>query len=430
MREVGPLSLSQVICMSWSWVRFSIPLWMALISAIPSVFANQTAESAQAPARSNAPQVTTQATCGQACMYHKANDNITIQVLYLINKVKEIEVEESEDKIRIATGAICNDSMEVIACKNRYKAFQAFALLQLRQAMGRNEDMMAKLTHGRQVDGSVSGQYTGFTVDEKLTPYTPDVPTLAELQKAFEKSPAEKKIYTQKQLKKWSESLVLSNPKANLIEFNKKPVVGNPHSSGQKNGYSLTMEAKDASGKSIPISKREEKLYDRAYSEVKKVADEVTDRKADPNHGVQVIAPKEILGKGQGKESADEISYRAYTNARSLVIDKVNQDSKKDLTERRPAQKPEVKTASPKSRNQGDDKIAAQDLKKSEEKSSEKPAVQPGEKGVALKKEPVQRKIAKDDEKISQPEHIQNSRYIRYDPKDVLDAIEDNTQPE
>jgi len=388
---------------------------MALIAAIPTSFASSIAENAPSAPKAKASQVTTEATCGLACIYHKANDNITIQVLYLINKVKEIDAEQSEEKIRIATGAICPTSMEIIDCKNRYKGFQAFSLLQLRQAMGRNEDMLAKLTHGRQADGTVSGNYIGFAVDEKAEPYTPDVPTLAALQKSFEKtSPENQKVYTPKQLKRWSENLILSNPKANLIEFRKKPVVGNPHQSAKNGGYSLTMEEKDRAGNSAPISKREEKIYDRSYTEVKKVSDQITDRKANPNEGTKVISPKEILGKGEGKESADEISYRAYTQARSLVIDKVNQDSKKDVAERKPAQKPDPQAIAKKS--------VLQPVGQTSEKKLEK--------GVELKKEPVQRKIAKDDEKIAKPESIKNSRYIRYDPKDALDAIEDSTQPE
>jgi len=394
-------------------MRWVLPLVLAIFGGATQAFSGTFA----APdSNSKAPQVTTEATCGLACQYHKANDNITIQVLYLINKVKQIEVEEDEAKIRTATGALCKGVADVVDCKNRYKAFQAFALLQLRQSLGRNEDTLAKLTHGRQADGSVSGTFIGFAIDEKSDPYTPDVPTLAELQTQFEAGKYSKKKYTQKQLKKWSEELVLSNPKAQLIEFKKQSVEGNPHSTDKKSGYQLTMEEKDKSGKSLPISKREEKIYDRALKEVEKVRDQMTDRNADPNDGTVLISPKEILGKGDGKESADEISYKAYTDARSLVIDKVNQDSKKESTSRKPAQTPEKKV-----------------VKKSDSKESESPdpssGEKPAERGVAVKKEFVQRRIAKDDEKISKPENIKNSRYIRYDVKDMMDSIEESTAP-
>lgn len=424
MREDQKLSLFQNMTFAYAWLRIMLPCMLTFLMSIPTSFGGTFA----APTgTSKASQVTSEATCGLACQYHKANDNITIQVLYLINKVKQIEIEEDEAKIRTATGAICKNVGDVVDCKNRYKAFQAFALLQLRQSLGRNEDTLAKLTHGRQADGTVNGSFIGFATNEKTEPYTPDVPTLAELQKQFEAGKSNKKQISQKDLKKWSEELILSNPKAGLIEFRKKSVEGNPHSADKKSGYQLTMEQKDKAGKSIPISKREEKIYDRALKEVEKVRDQLTDRNADPNDGTVVISPKEVLGKGDGKESADEISYKAYTDARSLVIDKVNQDSKKELTERKPAQKPEKKAE-----KQSDGKVlaksekdAGKDSKDAESPSSEKPT----EKGVAVKKEFVQRRIAKDDEKIAQPENIKNSRYIRYDVKDMMDSIEETTEP-
>lgn len=398
---------------------FGAALALALLGLSKRAHASSTA--ASVPAAKSGPQI--EADCGLACRYHRANDNITFQALYLVNKVQVVEREmrsddPDENKVRAALGPFCSANAAIEDCVKTYKSFQAVALMRLRQAMGKNEDVLARLTHGRQTDGSVTGEFTGIAREKSGEPYTPDVPTLKELHREFERLKASGKVpkqYSPSDLKNWAQTLVIPNPKATLIEFNPQPVDGNPHTTRDGEGFKLSMKREGPGGADVP-SKADEKAYLRHQAELAKVAGGTVNPQ-DPKVGL--LTPKQVLGDGKGVRSQDEISYEAFSRTRNLILGKVDESMKKD-TVRKPAKtdKKPAKTGKNGKKDDSDKKPAEKMTEKEPDRAID------SEKAVAVEQKAPVYKNYDDDAKIQRPPGSTNSRYIRYDLNQLMKDIE------
>lgn len=359
----------------------------------------------------------TEASCGMACRYHRANDNLTMQALYLVTKISKIDGAEKsgdaskEQEARTSMGAFCRGSdSDLSDCFNRYKSFQRLALLQIRESIGKNEDVIAKLTTGRKADGTVDGTAVTFEANVERQPYIPDVPTLSEMEQAYLQGnlkPSGEK-FTGAEIKKWSEELVRSNPKARYLEFEKESVEGNPYQK-EKTGYSLYRVKGSGSG-AEKTDPKAEKLAQDAMETIKAVAKE---KSFDPK--ASVITPKNL-------RKDDSLSYDAFIQARSVVNSAVQNDvDKKDSVEksRSPAEKKDPKastsgkpspgpTIAPSANNQAVG--ASEDINV---------ARKPSSGGNYTPYEPEQR--------IKRPEGLKNSRYIKYNIHELLTDIETST---
>ena len=313
--------------------------------------------------------------CGVACRYRKANDNLTLQVLYSMNKLKAVQEahkNNNESDVFKALDGFCTtdevSNQKSGECVTRYEKFQGMALLRLRQAMGANEDVIARLTSRRLEDGTFSqdGDMV-YTPDVAETAYTPDVPTLKDLENEFKKSGIVKtpKSYTKSEMKKWSEQLVLQKPTKDFVEFKKETVVANPKS---PNSGKLAIVNRDQNRNEL-VDKRVEKKYrefEKDYKESLDSANTVTGDVLIKDH--KASSPEDL------KRMGDQISIDAFRDARNTIIEKV--ESKPDT---------DVRSVG------------------------------------------TQSKVFNDDYRIQKPKESTNSRYIRYDLETLFKDIEDMT---
>jgi hypothetical protein len=338
----------------------------------------------------------TEATCGMACRYHRANDNLTMQALYLVTKIQKIDDEYRRDPkskaIPVALGGFCETKAEAVGdCIARYKDFQKIALVNIRQAIGTNEDTIARLTSGRKADGTVAGTAVTFASGEKAVPYLPDVPTLQEMEKSYLQGnlkPAGSK-YSRADIQKWSEELVVNDPKTKYLQFFDKPTVGNPYQK-EKSGYSLYMEKRNGEADSRAVG-----VYEKSVKSVQGFIQDAKNGKVED--GTMSVTPLSDKFKDQ-----DSLSYEAFIQSRKVVNSKLEGDLKRgDAAEklRQPANDPDAKTT--------------------KEKDSRDVDVR-----GAVARSPSGAEDHPEDYKIERPAEMKNSRYIRYDLGDLMNDIE------
>ena len=403
---------------------------MAASSSDPGTLNQSVNTAAPAAARPTDGRSETEVTCGIACRYHRANDNLTMQALYLVTKIGKIDEayqkDSSSSEARTALGAFCrSDSEDLDVCFNRYKDFQRVALLNIRQSIGKNEDTIARLTTGRKADGTVDGTVLAFDSGEaKTTPYLPDVPTLSELEQSYIQGrlkPAGSK-YSSAEIQKWSQDLIISNPKAKFIEFNKETVVGNPYQQ-EKTSYSLRMEKRDGSGAPAGPDAEAIRLYEKS---VKTIQDYSTDKTIGGE--TKVIAPSKSLKKD------DKISYDAFIQSRSVVNSKidgdVNRADQDDADRKLASDKTTGKNKDPKEKSSlplataGNAAAVLNPVTNSGDGISRDVRVTTGTSAIRA---PSGIKTYGEDEKVQRPADMKNSRYIKYDINDMLKDIDSAT---
>lgn len=362
----------------------------------------------------------TEATCGMACRYHRANDNLTMQALYLVTKIGKVDdaIQNSrESEARTALGAFCkSDSEEIDACFSRYKDFQRVGLLELRQAIGKNEDTIARLTANRKADGTVEGTAITFESGEAKTPYLPEVPTLSELEESYLKGnlrPNGSK-YSRAEIQKWSQDLVVNNPNARYLQFQGKAAVGNPYQE-EKSSYSLYLEDRDAEGKAAGEDKRAVGLYKKSETTIREFAEDKKKEIADRE--IKVVAPTKNLAKD------DKVTYDAFVQARSVINGKLEADVKRvDQEEKdrriandaQPKPKPSASPSGTPSPVAGANPGASRDVK-----------VTTGNSAIRA---PSAMRTYGPDETVERPKEMKNSRYIKYDLGDLLKDADDLTK--
>ncbi len=400
-------------------MHWSLAFLIFVHFTVATVKAEEPTRSASTAGQISAPKPTakakdwkkeTEASCGMACRYHRANDNLTMQALYLVTKIKKIQDAETsgnatkEHEARTSMGGFCRESEpELSTCFTRYKSFQRVALLQIRESIGKNEDTIARLTTGRKSDGTVDGTAVTFEANVERQPYIPDVPTVSEMEQAYleGKLKPSGSAFTGAEIQKWSQDLVLSNPKVRYLEFEKESVVGNPYQK-EKTGYSLYRVKRAGSG-SEKTDPKTEKL---AQDAMKTIAGVAKEKSFDPK--ASVITPKNL-------KKDDPLSYDAFIQARSVVNSAVQKDvDKKDSAEkvRSPAAKADEK----------DPKVSPS--------GKPSPAVGASE-DVNVSRKPssgANYKVYEPEERITRPEGLKNSRYIKYNIHELLTDIETSTK--
>lgn len=353
----------------------------------------------------------TEASCGMSCRYSRANDSLTLQAVYLIQKIKWVDTaihDGKDDRARTALGGFCRSSVEAIEdCFSRYKAFQRVGLLEIRQAIGKNEDTMARLTHARKEDGTVDGDALIYETDgADREGYFPEVTTLSELEASYLsgnlKSSGSK--YSPTEIRKWSQTLVMNNPLERTIEFRKESVEGNPYQS-EKSAFRLFMTKKDANGRDATDAAAAA-LY---KSSQKQIRDYAKDQQISE---ATVIAPSQL-------EKKDKLSYDAIKEARSLMNSRIEGDLKKDsdpVVQRKIATDPKVE---PKPN------LSAQP---SPRPSSLPDSTKSREIHVGGRSPSSGYRLYGDDEKVVPPPALKNSRYIRYNIQEMFQDIQDTTK--
>jgi hypothetical protein len=357
-----------------------------------------------------------EASCGMACRYHRANDNLTLQALYLITKIKKIDESVQngdDDKARTALGGFCTDASEAVGdCFNRYKLFQRVALLQIRQAIGKNEESIARLTSGRKEDGTVGGDTVSFAANSDPEAYVPEVPTVSELEKAYldgKLKPAQGK-YSAQEIQKWSQELVGVTPRnQRYLEFSKKTVEGNPHQT-EKTKYQLHLVARDGNG----VAKTDAAAVTAVQASQKGIK-EVADGSVQLGKDARVITPKAL-------PKDDSVSHAALTEARSILNSRIAGDLQKSEATRAPAGKKDSKSAD----------TAKDGAKTAASPGAATPTTGTEAQDIAVKRGtasvPEYYRAYADEERVKMPEKVDTSRYIRYNLHDLFTDIEDSTK--
>lgn len=90
--------------------------------------------------------------CGMECLYLKANNNITLQALFVKEKSDRIiETDQNstdpgrEQKLKKLLGNFCADSETIEDCKDRYLRLNKFWLVKARASIGKNQESSVNL---------------------------------------------------------------------------------------------------------------------------------------------------------------------------------------------------------------------------------------------------------------------------------------------
>lgn len=340
----------------------------------------------------------TEATCGMSCRYSRASENLTIQAVYLLKKIHLIEAatkdSAQEPAARTALGGFCKNSAEPLSdCFRRYKDFQAIALLEIRESIGKIDGYKRALINGIKPDGTVEGVALVYDVGVERGAYIPEVPTLAELEQAYlsgKLRPAKGK-FSSKDIQKWSQELVVNDPKARYIQYKEKPIDGNPYQN-EKTSYRLYIGETSGNGKS-KTDEKALKLYDRSKQRVMEFA-------ADPSltDEVKAVSPNET-------KTRDTISYEAIKDTRNTFNSKIEGDFKEEAPSKRsPASKKDFKPG----KTEDSKDILVRDLAGGKSKYDERDK--------------------NDDYKVVAPDGSKDSRYIRYNIHQLLDDTDKSTK--
>jgi hypothetical protein len=266
------------------------------------------------------------------------------------------------------------------------------------------------LTTGRKGDGTVEGTALVFETGEENVPYMPDVPTLSELEASYLKGNLKPTgtTYSRAEIQKWSQDLIVNNPKTRYLQFTAKPVVGNPYQE-EKSSYSLYMENK-AGGGPAPADDRAITQFNKAKGSVEDMAKD----KTIADGQFKAIAPSKTLKKD------DAITYDAFTQARNVINSKIETDVKRSDQEeqnRKVAGEKKDPTSQP---SPGPSGVPAASMTNAG--VSREVKVTTGNSGRTPSGSPV--KQYGEDEKVARPPEMKNSRYIKYDLGDLMGDIE------
>lgn len=181
--------------------------------------------------------------CGQSCLYQKANENIALQAVYLINKISFLSSAE-DDQIRSNLSNFCLRDEEAQACFQRYKKLQLFGLQKMRSALIQNNDSAA-LLKSRVVDvGKGAGEperpYFQLGSDGKARkPQVPYVVTFEDLQREY----SQLERLTGHDYDRWARSLPARPSREDFVRM--KEIYRNPDN--PKDGV-MHVIARDKSG--------------------------------------------------------------------------------------------------------------------------------------------------------------------------------------
>lgn len=254
--------------------------------------------------------------------YQQANDNLRFQAIYLQKKMDGIEdavQHKREAEALTALGGFCLSSETsgtgLNDCVRRYKDFQGLALARIRAAIGTNDHHIGRLVSGRNPDGTITGGAPLVQTDYKRDPYTPDVPTLVELEAEYKKSggmngigPKSNYNTLRQDAKKWVQELAIHDPKAREIKF-RAPVAYDPSAAEEKE---RTVVMKDVDAQGI------EKNDDEVLQYEKKKAKNLDDGFKPVDQSTSARSQQKLDSKTF--KATNKIEYDAFTETRKGFI--------------------------------------------------------------------------------------------------------------
>jgi hypothetical protein len=320
------------------------------------------------------------------------------------------------------------DSDLVRRCyKDKYESFHAISLMNLREAIGRNEDTIAKLVTGRAKNGEVTTGSKVIDFNEEEDTYIPDVLSVHDLKAQYQKSVAQdptKLSRTKIENQKWVSELLIPGKTPDLVEFKKVSKDGEKSIKESP----LNMVNQDDQGnakKDTKLSKLLEAHLKKpeVQEEIKNAKDRLKNSKLTPIKADVAVKnfERDIIGEnGQGPE--DRISADAFSYARNQILYRLD-EGKKALTEEQTVDSygnPIIKTASSK---ENENKTEAKEKASATNSKKEASSLTVNSDQFKMKNEKELAAIYSQESKFKKPAENQNSNYIRYDLDELLSDI-------
>lgn len=239
--------------------------------------------------------------CGQSCLYQKANENLSLQALYLVQKIgalKDLKDQGKDSAILNNLQGFCLQGEVGADCFNRYKRLQVFALQKIRAAMVQNADAAARLRSEAPVVSYGDGK--------TRKPQVPYVVTYEDLKKEY----AELQRLGGEDYRQWADSRPFKPSKDDFVKF--KTIYRDPEN--PKAG-TLQIVERDASGNVA----YDDAAYQRA---LKNYENQMEGQNGDLS---KVRAGKGNQLKGNDVEkNSGSVSVGAFKESHKEIVETVN----------------------------------------------------------------------------------------------------------
>ena len=243
--------------------------------------------------------------CNPACALQKANDNLTLQIRYLITKIDTLKASlaaQDDTAVLDNLGDFCFTSTNEGAaeCLARYQRFQVIALERMKNAVSQNQNSLATLKY--KAESVESNQRSLDTL--------PVVPTLAEMQANFQKT--SKKREKAEDFSKWARDMSRPPSMDDFVQFKEIPRDPDNKAAGM-----LTVVRTDPQGLAD-----QKKAYDAAVATYKQglgkqMQDDVVHINTNIGTGNQKITSLTIT---KPNDTTTKESQQSYKDARMDII--------------------------------------------------------------------------------------------------------------
>jgi hypothetical protein len=177
-------------------------------------------------------------TCGQNCLYEKANENILLQISYTNNKIEMLKEAQSRGemaKIQDNLAYFCTPGEATGACFSRYKRLQILVLQKMRASLVNNSGSAEELNSDNRATsggraapaagGGVSPGVRYFEMKGKAgqppkKPLIPYVPTFEDLQAMYRGLPARQ---GRAELQRWTQQVMQPPRPEDFVKFQRVP---------------------------------------------------------------------------------------------------------------------------------------------------------------------------------------------------------------
>jgi hypothetical protein len=244
--------------------------------------------------------------CGQACLYHKANENVSLQAVYVLRKIAILQ--DNPQKARENLPGFCKEFEQDESCVKRYLRVQIPRLRRMRTALVLNSDSAAKLKSPRQKAVFEQGDRT----DGKL-PQVPYVSSYEDLKKEH----AKMRGLISEEFRRFADSVSRPPARDEFIQFREIDRDPEDPRSGK-----MVVAVTGPDGRHAI----DERAYLAALKDYEQHAQTaIDDRKALLENLPEVAKLDRLPGAPRSLDArtADE-SRQAFTEARGTIIDTAN----------------------------------------------------------------------------------------------------------
>jgi hypothetical protein len=278
--------------------------------------------------------------CGQDCLYQKANEKVTLQAIYLVKKISNLQAvlagggSDNYDHVVSELQLYCPDKVgskkidDAVLCFKRYVQTQLPILRALKVTLIKNEDMTAQLMSNQGGLGANS-KSTAFQDSTAVNrrPQTPDIEKEGELLMPSQASADRLKYLASTSYEKWAQDVSKLAPKPEDFFKTEQVMMPDPNHQG-----SLKPTTKIIRDKYGPV------LDANAYAKAKKEFEDHVLGKQSVEYDLTKVAKTTGSGKkqlyevdpsllaqlkpapGTKPKSTTRVEDVSYQEARNLIV--------------------------------------------------------------------------------------------------------------